>query len=91
VAPKAKIIARSNTVPGLMMTVKSGAGLAPLPMPLAGQDPDLVCMLGPLPGLYSPIYLLTHPDLRRTPRIGAFFDFVVDEIESISLVLTAGK
>jgi DNA-binding transcriptional LysR family regulator len=89
VAPNAKVVARSNTVPGLMMTVRSGAGLAPLPMPLAGRDPDLVCVLGPLPGLYSPIYLLTHPDLRSTPRIGAFFDFVVDEIDSIRAVLTA--
>jgi len=88
VAPKAKIVARSNTVPGLMMTVRSGAGLAPLPMPLAGRDPDLLCMLGPVPGLYSPIYLLTHPDLRRTPRIEAFFDFVVDELDTIRDVLT---
>jgi DNA-binding transcriptional LysR family regulator len=89
VAPNAKVVARSNTVPGLMMTVRSGAGLAPLPMPLAGGEPDLVCMLGPLPGLYSPIYLLTHPDLRSTPRIAAFFDFVVDEIDRIRAVLTA--
>lgn len=89
VAPNARIVARSNTVPGLMMTVRSGAGLAPLPMPLAGRDPDLICTLGPVPGLYSPIYLLTHPDLRRTPRIAAFFDFVVDELDGIRTVLTA--
>ena len=89
VAPNAKVVARSNTVPGLMMTVRSGAGLAPLPMPLAGGDPDLVCTLGPLPGLYSPIYLLTHPDLRTTPRIAAFFDFVVDEIDRVRAVLTS--
>ena len=89
VAPNAKVVARSNTVPGLLMTVRSGAGLAPLPMPLATGDPDLICTLGPLPGLYSPIYLLTHPDLRSTPRIAAFFGFVVDEIDRIRAVLTA--
>jgi DNA-binding transcriptional LysR family regulator len=87
VAPNAKVAARSNTVPGLVMTVRSGAGLAPLPMPLAGGDPDLICTLGPVAGLYSPIYLLTHPDLRRTPRVGAFFDFVIDELDSIRTVL----
>lgn len=91
VAPNAKIVARSNTVPGLMMTVRSGAGLAPLPMPLAGRDPELVCTLGPVPGLYSPIYLLTHPDLRHTPRIGAFFDFVVDQIDGMRAALTGSK
>jgi DNA-binding transcriptional LysR family regulator len=68
VAPRAKIVARSNTVPGLMMTVRSGAGLAPLPIPLASRDPDLVCPLGPVAGLYSPIYLLTHPDLPHSPH-----------------------
>ena len=91
VAPNAKIVARSNTVPGLMMTVRSGAGLAPLPMPLAGRDPDLLCMLGPLPGLYSPIYMLTHPDLRHMPRVRAFFDFIVAEIDIVRPVLTAGN
>jgi DNA-binding transcriptional LysR family regulator len=88
VAPAAKIVARSNTVPGLLMSVRSGAGLAPLPMPLAMRDSELERVLGPVPGLYSPIYLLTHPDLRQMPRIRAFFDFIVAEIEQVRSVLT---
>ena len=91
VAPTARVVARSNTVPGLLMTVKSGAGLAPLPMPLAVRETDLVSVLGPLPGLYSPIYLLTHPDLRHMPRVRTFFDFIIAEIDSVRLVLTAGN
>jgi DNA-binding transcriptional LysR family regulator len=91
VAPHATVVARSNTVPGLMMTVKSGAGLAPLPMPLADRDADLVRVLGPVPGLYSQIYLLTHPDLRHTPRIRAFFDFVIAELDQVRPILTASK
>src|SRR5450631_799450 len=91
VAPTARVVARSNTVPGLLMTVKSGAGLAPLPMPLAMQETDLVSVLGPVPGLYSPIYLLTHPELRHMPRIRTFFDFIVAEIDSVRQVLTAGN
>jgi DNA-binding transcriptional LysR family regulator len=47
--------------------------------------------LGPVPGLYSPIYLLTHPDLRHMPRVRAFFDFIVDEIDQVRPILTAGK
>jgi hypothetical protein len=31
---------------------------------------------------------LTHPDLRRTPRIAAFFDFVVSEREAMKSILT---
>lgn len=88
VAPSARIVARSNTVPGLLMSVRSGAGLAPLPMPLAMREMELERVLGPLPGLYSPIYLLTHPDLRHMPRVSAFFDFVVAEIEQMRSLLT---
>jgi DNA-binding transcriptional LysR family regulator len=91
VAPTARVVARSNTVPGLLMTVKSGAGLAPLPVPLAIQETDLVSVLGPLPGLYSPIYLLTHPDLRHMPRVRAFFDFIIAEIDNVRSVLMAGS
>jgi DNA-binding transcriptional LysR family regulator len=88
VAPSARIAARSNTVPGLLMSVRSGAGLAPLPMPLAMREVELERVLGPLPGLYSPIYLLTHPDLRHVPRVSAFFEFIVTEIEQVRSVLT---
>ncbi len=88
VAPSARTVARSNTVPGLLMSVRSGAGLAPLPMPLAARDAELERVIGPVPGLYSPIYLLTHPDLRRMPRVSALFDFVVEELERVKLLLT---
>jgi DNA-binding transcriptional LysR family regulator len=87
VAPHATVAARSNTVAGLLMTVKSGAGLAPLPIPLAARDPELIRVLGPVPGLFSPIYLLTHRDLRRTPRISAFFDYIIAEIETVRPLL----
>jgi DNA-binding transcriptional LysR family regulator len=91
VAPSARTVARSNTVPGLLMSVRSGAGLAPLPMPLAARDAELERVIGPVPGLYSPIYLLTHPDLRQMPRVSALFDFVVEEIELIKSVLTESR
>jgi DNA-binding transcriptional LysR family regulator len=87
VAPHARAIAHSNTVPGLLMTVRSGVGLAPLPIPLAARDQELVRVLGPLPGLFSPIYLLTHPDLRRAPRVSAFFDYMLSELGSIKSIL----
>ncbi len=87
VAPQATVAARSNSVSGLLMTVRSGAGLAPLPVPLAARDPELVRVLGPLPGLFSPIYLLTHPDLRRAPRVSAFFEYIIAELETVRPLL----
>jgi DNA-binding transcriptional LysR family regulator len=59
-------------------------------MPLAMREAELQRVLGPVPGLYSPIYLLTHPDLRCMPRIRIFFDFVVEEIERVRSLLTDG-
>jgi hypothetical protein len=56
-------------------------------MPLATREIELERVLGPMPGLYSPIYLLTHPDLRHMPRVSAFFDFIVAEIEQLRSVL----
>ena len=87
VAPDAAVAGRSNSVPGLLLTVRSGLGLAPLPVPLAARDLELVQVLGPLPGLFSPIYLLTHPDLRHSPRVGPFFDYFIAELTSVRPLL----
>jgi DNA-binding transcriptional LysR family regulator len=91
VAPSAKIVARSTSVPGLMMTVKSGAGVAPLPSAMAGQDPDLVRMLGPIPAITSYIYLLSHPDLRQMPRVRAVFNFFAAELDAVRKMLVGNS
>lgn len=87
-APNAKVIARSNSVLGMMYAVKSGVGIGPLPTAIADTEPGLVRVLGPVPELARSWRLLTHPDLRRTPRIAAFFDFMIAERESLKSVLT---
>jgi DNA-binding transcriptional LysR family regulator len=86
-APHAAVAARNSTMPGLIYAVKSGVGLAPLPTPLGDAESDLVRVLGPLPELDTGWYLLTHPDLRQTPRIAAFFDFVIEQLDLVRAVL----
>jgi DNA-binding transcriptional LysR family regulator len=88
VAPNAKVTARNNSVLGMMYAVKSGVGIGPLPTAIADSEPGLVRVLGPIPALARSWRLLTHPDLRRTPRIAAFFDFVVSEREAMKSILT---
>lgn len=88
VAPDAKITARNNSVLGMMYAVKSGLGIGPLPTAIADGEPGLVRVLGPIPELVRSWRLLTHPDLRRTPRFATFFDFVVEERDSLKLILT---
>jgi DNA-binding transcriptional LysR family regulator len=88
VAPQAHVVARSNSVLGLVYSVKSGVGLAPLPTALGDAEPDLVRVLGPIPELTRIWRVLAMPDLRHTPRVSALFDFMVDEIEALRPILT---
>jgi DNA-binding transcriptional LysR family regulator len=88
VAPQAEIAARNNSVLGLVYAVKSGIGLAPLPTALGDAEGDLVCVLGPIPALSRSWRLLAHPDVRRTPGVSAFFDFIVSEIDALKPILT---
>jgi DNA-binding transcriptional LysR family regulator len=79
VAPQTSIVARSNTTLGLLVNAKRGIGLALLPTHIGDHEEDLLRVLDPVPELITPIYLVLHPDLRNTPRIRAFIDFVVAE------------
>ena len=79
---RATITARNNSVLGLVYAVKSGLGLGALPTALGDAEEDLVRVLGPIPELSRSWRLLAHPDLRRTPRISAFFDFMLAEREA---------
>ena len=81
VAPDAAVAARSNTVTGLVWMAQSGIGLAVLPVHLGDLQSDLVRVLDPVPELEAPLFLLVHPDLRYVPRVRAFLDFVVAEMD----------
>jgi DNA-binding transcriptional LysR family regulator len=88
VAPGATIAARNNSVLGLVYAVKSGVGVGPLPTAIADDQEELVRVLGPIAELARSWRLLTHPDLRRTPRVAAFFDFIIAEREALKSILT---
>ena len=88
VAPQGRLVARNSSVLGLLYAAKSGVGVAPLPIAVAHGEPELVRVLGPIPELARSWRLLTRPDLRRTPRVSAFFDFVVSEVDALRPILT---
>ena len=79
-APHARVTARCTSTPALVLAVKSGAGISPLPVIAVQHEPDFVCLFDKIPALRLPFYLLIHRDMRRTPRVRAFCDFVTDEI-----------
>jgi DNA-binding transcriptional LysR family regulator len=88
VAPNASLVARSNSVLGLVYSAKAGVGVAPLPTALGDAEPDLVRVIEPVAELTRSWRVLTTPQLRRTPRVAAFFDFVVQESDTLRPIIT---
>ncbi|BEP65271.1 LysR family transcriptional regulator (plasmid) [Variovorax sp. V213] len=88
VAPGGRVVARNNSVLGLLYSVKAGVGIAPLPTAIADAEPELVRVLGPVPELARIWRLLTRADLRHTPRVAAFFDFMIEEIDTLRPIIT---
>ena len=75
---------RLNTVLGMFAAARDGAGLAVLPCYLGDGADDLVRLGATLPELSTDLWLLTHPDLRTTVRIGAFTDYVAEAVVEMS-------
>ncbi|WP_245928042.1 substrate binding domain-containing protein [Bosea psychrotolerans] len=88
VAPNARFAVRNNSVLGLVSAVKSGVGIGPLPTALGDADDGLIRILGPIPELTRSWRILAHPDLRRTPRIAAFFDFIIEQRAALKPIFT---
>lgn len=88
VAPEAVLVARCNSVLGLVYSAKAGVGVAPLPIALGDAEPDLVRVIEPVAELTRIWRLLTTTELRQTPRVAAFFDFIVSEIDTLRPIIT---
>jgi len=89
VAPNARIAARANNMPAMLLAVRSGAGIAPLPVIIGEKyDKDLTRVLGPIQGLTTPFFLLMHEDMKRTPRVRAFFDFMIEHLPRLRPLLS---
>lgn len=60
--------------------LRTGIGVGVLPTFMAENHPELVAVSEPIPALSQPLWMLTHPDLRRTARVRAFMQFVGDAL-----------
>ncbi|KAB0677387.1 LysR family transcriptional regulator [Aureimonas leprariae] len=71
---------RVNSVLGLAEAVEAGIGIGHLPCFIGDAKPALARLAEPDPAFAADLWLLTHPDLRRTPRIRILLDFLAREI-----------
>lgn len=69
-----------NTVLGLAEAVEQGLGIGHLPCFIGDARAGLVRLGPPHPDFSAALWLLTHPDLRHSPRVRVFLDFLAAEI-----------
>lgn len=91
IAPNSQVAARADSIAALLPSVKSGAGIALMPVVVGKNEKDLVQILDLGSGMATPVYLLTHRDLRRTPRVRAFFDFIIEHLKDVRPLLSPGR
>jgi DNA-binding transcriptional LysR family regulator len=78
--PPERIAGRFDTVLGLARAVEAGVGVGHLPCFLGDAWPGLVQLAPPVEDYASDLWLLTHPDLRHTPRVRAVMDSLAAQI-----------
>lgn len=79
--PDAQVVFRADSAVAMARAAQAGVGVAALPWYLAPAFPGLGWRDLPAP-LEAPagLWVLSHRDLRRTPRVRAFTDFVCREL-----------
>jgi DNA-binding transcriptional LysR family regulator len=75
-----RIVYRSDSVAGMAAAVQAGIGAAFLPCMLGDLCPDLVRIGAIEPELNDELWLLTHPDIRKSGRVFAFMRHCAEAI-----------
>ncbi|WP_239496358.1 LysR family transcriptional regulator [Salinicola peritrichatus] len=65
---------RADSTIGMASAIRAGMGQGVLPCYLADPISDLQRLGKPIPALETPLWLLTHPDLRRAASVRALFE-----------------
>ncbi|UTW06650.1 LysR family transcriptional regulator [Pseudomonas benzenivorans] len=77
-----QVVARSDSLVGMVDCVRLGMGVGLLLCPLAEAHGELVRLAEPDPALDTQVWVLTHPDLRRVARIRALGEFLYQRLSA---------
>lgn len=80
--PDVRVAMCTNNIHGLMIAARHGMGAALLPCFMGDSEERLQRLSDPIPEAGSAIWILTHEDLRHTPRVRAFMDHMAVAIGS---------
>ncbi|MGV1953483.1 LysR family transcriptional regulator [Agrobacterium vitis] len=78
-APK-QLRYRANSVLALADAVEAGIGIGHIPCFIGDVRPALVRLSPTIPDYSASLWLLTHQDLRHSPRIRVFMDFIAAQL-----------
>ncbi len=89
--PAEAFVFRSSSLVNQLVAARAGLGVAVLPCYLGDPEPGLErALAAPLPSLRSEMWMVTHQDLRRTARVQAFFELVVDGMAADRTLIEGG-
>jgi DNA-binding transcriptional LysR family regulator len=89
--PAMLVAARFDSVQALTLGVEAGLGIAHLPC-FAGDGRPALRRLAPAePDFAADLWLLTHPDLRHTPRVRVLLDFLAAEIQAAQPLIEGAR
>lgn len=90
VAGHRRFVLRSNDLTALFNAVRKGLGIAVLPHFLAAEDESLSLISDPICPTVRQIWLVMHPDVKRSPRVRLMADLLVELIGEAKVVLSVG-
>ncbi|CAG1018338.1 HTH-type transcriptional regulator YofA [Burkholderiaceae bacterium] len=76
--PAQQVRLRVDIFNSIVAMLRTGLGVGVLPSFVAASEPDLVAVSAPIEALATPLWILTHADLRRTARVQVFMQVVGD-------------
>ncbi|MCV2351517.1 LysR family transcriptional regulator [Paucibacter sp. Y2R2-4] len=77
-----RIVMRIDLLHPAVAMARTGVALALLPTLIEGHEPDLLPVSEVLNEVSTPVWLLTHPDLRQTARVRAFLQEVGTHLQA---------
>lgn len=79
----ARVVGSSNTVTNVTGLLRSGIGVGCLPCRHGDLEPGLLRCFAPPAEMMTALWILTTPELSRTPRLAAFIRFAAERIRAM--------
>ena len=74
--PAEQVVGMLPDIPSMIVAVRSGLGIGPLPAAMAADVPELIqCFEAPPEGI-APTWLVTIPEAHKRREVRAFADFL---------------